>query len=498
MTQPAGRRADGEAVRYGTAPARWLLLATVLGSGLAGIDATVVNLALPAIGEDLNVGFAALQWTITAYTLTLASLILLGGALGDRYGRRRIFIVGVSWFALASMLCGAAPTAGWLIAARALQGVGAALLTPGSLAIIQATFAPTDRARAIGAWSGLGGVATSIGPFLGGWLILSASWRWVFFVNVPLAIVVVVVALRHIPETRDLAASHHVDVRGAALALIGLAGVTYAIIATPVLGLGSFQVVASGLVGILGLAGFVAEEARQPHPMLPLSMFSSRQFSAANAVTFLVYAAFAGVFLLLVVQLQVVAGYSALGAGTAVLPITLAMLLLSARAGQLAQTIGPRLPMTLGPLICAVGVLLMRTIGPNASYVTDVLPAVSIFGLGLALLVAPLTATVLAAADIRHAGVASGVNNAIARVAGLIAVAALPAVSGLSGDDYSNPASFTLGFRASLLIAAVLLAIGSGVAFTTIRDDPARRGSAGETPPMCCPIEGPSLAHGRG
>ncbi len=494
MTTRAGHRSGAEAVRYGTPPGRWLLLATVLGSALAGIDATVVNLALPAIGADLDVGFAALQWTITAYTLTLASLILLAGALGDRYGRRRIFIVGVSWFALASMLCGAAPSAGWLIAARALQGVGAALLTPGSLAIIQATFAPADRARAIGAWSGLGGVATSIGPFLGGWLILWASWRWVFLINVPFAVVVVIVAVRHIPETKDPGASHHVDVWGAALALIGLAGVTYAVIAAPVLGVGSAQVVLSGLVGLLGLAGFVAVEARQTHPMLPLSMFSSRQFSAANAVTFLVYAAFAGVFLLLVVQLQVVAGYSALGAGTAVLPITVAMLLLSARAGQLAQRIGPRLPMTLGPLICAVGVLLMRTIGPQASYVTDVLPAVTVFGVGLALLVAPLTATVLAAADIRHAGVASGVNNAVARAAGLLAVAALPAVSGITGDAYGNPVSFALGFRAGLLVASALLVMGSAIAFATIRSVPSRGGSSG-TSPMCCPVEGPSLAH---
>jgi EmrB/QacA subfamily drug resistance transporter len=497
MTPQARRLPDGDAVRYGTAPGRWLLLATILGSGLAGIDATVVNLALPAIGTDLNVGFAALQWTITAYTLTLASLILLGGALGDRYGRRRIFMVGVSWFALASMLCGAAPTAGSLIAARALQGVGAALLTPGSLAIIQASFAPADRARAIGAWSGLGGVATAIGPFLGGWLILVASWRWVFLVNVPLAVVVVAVAIRHIPETRDPSATRHVDLWGAALALIALAGVTYAIIATPVLGVSSVQVVVSALVGVLGLCGFVGVEARQAHPMLPLSMFSSRQFSAANAVTFVVYAAFAGVFFLLAVQLQVVAGYTALGTGTALLPITVAMLLLSARAGQLAQRIGPRLPMTVGPLICAVGVLLMRTIGPDSHYVTDVLPAVTIFGLGLALLVAPLTATVLGAADVRHAGIASGVNNAVARAAGLIAVAALPALSGISGDDYGNPASFTAGFRVSLLIATALLVIGSGIAFATIRTDLARRQPAGHSSVMSCAVEGPPLANTR-
>jgi EmrB/QacA subfamily drug resistance transporter len=481
------------AIGYGTAEGRWVLLATILGSGMAGIDATVVNVALPAIGKDFDVEFAALQWTITAYTLTLASLILLGGALGDRYGRRRVFVVGVVWFAVASVGCGAAPTAPSLIMARALQGVGAALLTPGSLAIIQASFAPQDRARAIGAWSGLGGVATAIGPFLGGWLIMVASWRWVFLINAPLAVVVVWVAGRHVPESRDPTASGRIDLLGAALAVVGLAGVTYAIIEVPARGIGSLAVLVAGGVGVAALLGFLIAEARLRHPMLPPEIFASRQFSSANAVTFLVYGAFGGVFFLLAVQLQVVAGYSPLGAGVALLPITVVMLLLSARAGQLAQRIGPRLPMSLGPLVCAAGVLLMRRIGPAADYVTDVLPAVTVFALGLALLVAPLTATVLAAAPARHAGVASGVNNAVARAAALIAVAALPVVAGISGADYADPASFQSGFRVALLVAAGILVAGAGLALATIRNDVLPRGREAREP-MCCPVDGPSLA----
>jgi len=462
---------EGAGLRYGSSRGRWVLLASILGSGLAGIDATVVNVALPAIGKDLQADFSSLQWTITAYTLTLASLILLGGSLGDRYGRRRVFVIGVVWFATASLLCGLAPTAPLLIAARALQGVGGALLTPGSLAMIQASFAPQDRARAIGAWSGLGGVATAVGPFLGGWLIQVASWRWVFLINAPLAVVVVLVAQRHVPETRDGTATGHIDTLGAGLGVLGLGGVTYAIIEAPVRGVGDPVVVAAALVGLAAMAGFLLAESRERHPMLPLSMFSSRQFSAANAVTFLVYGAFGGALFLLVVQLQVVAGFSPLAAGTALLPVTVVMLLLSARGGQLAQRIGPRLPMSLGPLVCAAAMVLMLRIGPGASYARDVLPAVLVLGLGLALLVAPLTATVLAAADVHRAGVASGVNNAVARAAGLIAVAALPAVAGLSGASYTDAAQFNSGFRIALAVAAGLLVVGAGVAAVTIRND---------------------------
>ncbi len=458
MVEPASAVA-GEPIRFGTATARWVLLASILGSGLAGIDATVVNVALPAIGEDLDAEFAQLQWVVTAYTLTLASFILLGGALGDRFGRRRVFVIGVVWFAVASLLCGLVPSVGWLIAARALQGVGGALLTPGSLAMIQASFAQEDRARAIGAWSGLGGVATAIGPFLGGWLIGFASWRWVFLINAPLAIVVVLVALRHVPETRDPTASGRIDVLGAGLGALGLGGVTFAIIEAPARG-ATAAVIGSAVVGVAAMLGFVAVERRAAHPMLPLSIFKSRQFSAANAVTFLIYAAFGGFFFLLVVHLQVVADFSPLAAGTALLPVTVIMLVGSPRAGQLAQRIGPRLPMTVGPLVCAVAGLLMLRIGPDAAYLTDVLPAAVVLGLGLTILVAPLTATVLAAVETRQAGIASGVNNAVARAAGLMAVAALPVLAGITGDDYTDPSAFADGFRIAIWIAIGLLVVG--------------------------------------
>lgn len=491
---------EAAAIRVGSPAGRWLLLVTILGSGMAGIDATVVNVALPAIGRTFGSSFGALQWTITAYTLTLASLILLGGALGDRFGRRRVFTTGVLWFAASSLACGLAPTAGWLIAARAVQGIGGALLMPGSLAMIQASVHPGDRARAIGAWSGFGGVATAVGPFLGGWLVQAASWRWVFLINAPMAVVVVLLARRHVPETYDETAHGRVDVLGAALSVVGLGGITYAVIAAPSAGAASPGVLVSGVVGVLAVLGFVLAEQREMNPMLPLGIFTSRQFTAANLVTFLIYGAFGGVFFLLTVHLQVVAGFSPLVAGTAMLPVTVLMLLLSARFGQLAQRIGPRAPMTVGPLVCTASVLLMLRIGPHARYLVDVLPAVLTLGLGLAILVAPLTATVLAAADAQHAGVASGVNNAVARAAGLLAVAALPAVSGLSGRSYADPAQFVRGFRLSALIAAGLLVMGAALAAVLIRNPREGTGQAVHAEPEAaepsrshCAVDGPPL-----
>ncbi len=480
-----------EPLRVSSPGGRWVLLASILGSGLAGIDATVVNVALPAIGRDLDTDFAALQWTVSAYALTLASLILLGGSLGDRYGRRRVFTIGVAWFAIASLLCGLAPTAPLLVAARALQGVGGALLTPGSLAMIQASFAPEDRGKAIGAWSGLGGVATAIGPFLGGYLVEAASWRWVFLINVPLAVLVIVVAQRHVPETRDHSVTGRVDLLGAGLGALGLAGVTYALIEAPSKGGGSTEVVASAVVGVLAFGAFLAAEARERSPMLPLSVFRSTQFSAANAVTFVVYGAFGGVLFLLVLQLQVVGGFSPIVAGTALLPITVVMLLFSAPSGQLATRIGPRLQMSVGPLVVAAGLLLMLRIGPGASYVGDVLPAVLVLGAGLATMVAPLTATALAAVEDEHAGIASGVNNAVARAAGLIAVAVLPAAAGLSGAVYDNPPAFDDGFRTALLISATLLVCGGALAAATIRND--LLGKGGGPAVLHCAVGAPPL-----
>ncbi|MHA7283322.1 MFS transporter [Arthrobacter sp. TMS2-4] len=475
-----------------TASGRWILLATVLGSGMAGIDATVVNIALPTIGLDLNADFAALQWMVTGYTLTLASFILLGGSLGDRFGRRRIFIVGVVWFAVASLLCGLAPNAGWLIAARALQGVGGALLTPGSLAIIQSSFAGEDRARAIGAWSGLGGVATAIGPFLGGWLVESASWRWIFLINIPLAATVIWIAARHVPESRDADATGRLDVAGALLGAVALAGTTYALIAAPTQEAGSPAVSVSGALCLAAVIAFLVVEWRTEHPMLPLRIFANRQFSAANAVTFLIYAVFGGIFFLLVVHLQVVAGFSPLASGIAMLPITALMLVLSPRAGALSSRIGPRTPMTVGPLLCAVALVLMLRIGPGASYLVDVLPSVIVLGLGLSLLVAPLTSTALSAVPERQAGLASGVNNAVARAAGLIAIAVLPAAVGLTGDAYSDPQVFEEGFDAACVIGAVVLVLGGVLAAVTIRN-PALPDS---DHPTHCAVDGTPSAPG--
>ncbi len=500
MDEGSAATAGGQ-VRFGSATGRWVLLASILGSGLAGIDATVVNVALPASGADLGADFAGLQWTVTAYTLTLAAFILLGGSLSDRFGRRRVFLIGVVWFALASLVCAAAPTVETLIAARAFQGVGGALLTPGSLALIQASFVPGDRARAIGAWSGLGGVATAIGPFLGGWLVEQLSWRWVFLINAPLAILVVLVALRHVPESRDPTSAKHLDLAGAALGVLALGGVTYALVEQPSRGASSPPVAAAALVGVACAIGFVLLERHTAHPMLPLDIFRSRQFTAANLVTFTVYGGFGAVFFLLVIQLQVVSGFTPIAAGTAILPITVVMLLLSARSGALAYRIGPRLQMSVGPAVCSVGLLLMLRIGPDAAYLTDVLPAVLVFGLGLSVMVAPLTATALAAAPAEHAGLASGVNNAVARAAGLLAIAVLPAVAGISGDDYTRPESFDAGFQTALWVAAGVVLLGGVVAAftisnTTLSDAAAPEGTdAGDTPPTGA-TQLPTPAHG--
>jgi EmrB/QacA subfamily drug resistance transporter len=481
-----------------------VILATVLGSSMVLLDATVVNVALPTIGRQLGASLGGLQWTVSAYTLTLAGLILLGGSLGDRLGRRRMFLIGVCWFALASALCGLAPGIGVLIAARALQGIGGALLTPGSLAIIQASFAPDDRPRAVGAWSGFGGVAGAAGPLLGGWLVQVAGWRWVFLINLPVAAVVIAVAMRHVPETRDPSAHGRFDIAGAALAAIALAGVSYALIEAPGAGSGP-RVTAAAVIGVAAFAAFIATERRRGRspgatpPMLPLEVFASRQFSAVNIVTFLVYGAFGSVFFLLVLQLQVASGFTPLQAGAALLPVTVLMLALSSRAGGLAQRIGPRRLMVGGTLICAVGLLLMTRVGVGASYVADVLPAVTVFGLGLSLTVAPLTATVLASADARHAGVASGVNNAVARSAGLLAVAGLPALVGLR-IGHGTATAFVSGFRAAMVVSACLLVVGAVLSALLIDDDVLLRRPDHEAPEpecrTCCPVGAPPLESG--
>lgn len=441
---------------------RWVLLATVIGSGVALLDATVVNIALPAIGRDLGGGLGGLQWTVSGYTLTLASFILLGGSLGDLLGRRRMFVVGAVWFALASLLCALAPSIGLLVGARALQGVGGALMTPGSLAIISASFAAEDRSRAIGAWSGLGGVAGALGPFIGGYLLDVLSWRWLFLINLPLIAVVVFVTHRHVPETRDPQADRHLDVVGAVCGAAGLAGLTYGLVALGGTG-ASPRTLASLAAGAAALTGFVLIERRSPHPMVPLDVFASRLFSAVNVVTFLVYAAIGGVFFVLILQLQVVARFSPLASGVALLPITVLMLLGSARVGAAASRYGARPFMTAGPMVSALGLGLALRIGARSGW-GEVLAATAVFGLGLTLTVAPLTSAVLGAASTRHAGVASGINNAVARTAGLLAVAGLPLAAGLGNGATEQPAEFDAGFGRAISLCIVLLVAGAVVA----------------------------------
>jgi MFS family permease len=349
--------------------------------------------------------------------------------------------------------------------------VGGALLTPGSLAIIEATFRKEDRGRAIGAWSALTGIAGAVGPLVGGYLIDAVSWRAIFLINIPLGAVVVWASRRHVPETRDPTITGRLDLTGSALATIGLGGITFALIQAPGHGIGSPMVFGALAIGILGMLAFVRVERRTPQPMLPLSIFSSRQFTSANLVTFVVYAALGAMFFLFVVFLQIALGYSAIEAGAASLPVTALMLALSSRAGALAQRIGPRIPLTVGPIVVAIGMLMMSAIDAGDSYVSDVLPGVVVFGLGLSLVVAPVTITVLAAADPRQAGIASGVNNAVARTAGLLAVAVLPLIAGLSGSDYQDPDAIADGFTIGMTVAAVLAAAGGVLAFVMIRDD---------------------------
>ena len=487
----------GRLLSWGEPRATWVLVATVLGSALAFIDATVVNIALPDVGEDLDGTTAALTWVVNGYTLTLAALVLLGGALGDRLGRRRVFLVGVVVFATASAACGLAPNLETLVAARALQGVGGALLTPTSLAILQASFSQHDRGRAIGAWSGLTGVAGAIGPFAGGWLVQEAGWRWVFLVNLPVALVVVLIARRHVPETRDPVASGRLDLRGAALLALGLAGLTYGLSASSEQGLGAPAVLGAFAAGGLLLAAFVVAQQRTETPLLPLGVFASRLFLVTNVVTFVLYGAMGAVFFALVVALQVGAGFSPLASGLAMLPVTILMLLFSSAVGGLMKHTGPRPLMAIGPLLSAVGVALLSRVGPGSSYLLDVLVPTTIFGVGLTLLVTPLTATVLAALPDEQAGLASGVNNAVARAAGLLSVAAIPVVAGLGSGGLTDPTTVLDGFVVVTWVCAALLALGgvlAGLFITTPRSRAAEPGHPEVAHRHCAAMNGPPIA----
>jgi len=470
---------------------RWVVVATVLGSGITFLDATVVGIALPSIGRDFHGGVGTLQWVVTGYSLTLAAFLLLGGSLGDHYGRKRIFSVGVVWFAAASALCGLAPNAGLLVAARVVQGIGGALLTPASLAILQASFRPEDRARAIGAWSGLGGVTSAAGPLVGGYLLAVGSWRWVFFINVPLAAAVLVITARHVPESRDPSSTGRIDTVGAGLAVVFLAGLTYGLIEAPSRGWSSPPVVASLAIAAVAAPAFLVVEHRRAHPMLPLDLFRSRQFSGANAVTFAVYGALGGALFLLPVELQIVKGYSPLASGLALLPLTVVMLALSARSGALSARIGPRLQMTVGPVIVGAGLALLVRATGTGSYWTEVFPAVLLFAFGLAVTVAPLTSTAMGAAPPEHAGIASAVNNTVARAAGLLAVAVLPLLAGLTGAAALGATELAAGFRTAMLISAAVCAAGGVLAALTIRN-PARVPAPTEREPCwSCGVSGP-------
>jgi EmrB/QacA subfamily drug resistance transporter len=488
----------GEGLAFESSAGRWMLVVAVAGSGMAFLDGTVVNVALPDIGEDFGASTSALQWIVNGYLLTLASLILLGGSLGDRYGRRRIFSIGVALFTVASALCAAAPNEEMLIAARLIQGIGGALLTPGSLALIEASFRPTDRARAIGAWSGLGGVAAAVGPLVGGYLIGAISWRAIFLINIPLGAFVIWAAAKHVPESRDPNASGQLDLTGSVLTALGLAGTTYALIEAPERG-ASAAILVTGIGGLAALAAFLVHERRTANPMLPLGIFSSRQFSAANGVTFVVYAALGGVFFLLVSFLQISMGYTPIEAGSASLPVTGLMLVGSARAGELAQRIGPRVPLTIGPLVIGLGLAWLSMVEPGDSYLGAILPPIVVFGVGLTLVVAPVTATVLAAADSSHSGIASGVNNAVARVAGLLAVAVLPVIAGLTGDKFYEVEAMTDGFQIGMMACAALAALGGLLAWFTIDSEVLHEepGELEPEPEYSCGVNGPPLRPGR-
>jgi EmrB/QacA subfamily drug resistance transporter len=440
-------------VALGTPVARRALAATVLGSGMAFLDGSIVNVTIPAIRHDLGAGTAGLQWVVDGYLVTLTALLLLGGALGDRYGRKRVFLLGTYVFTAASVACGLAPSIELLVLARIVQGVGGALLVPGSLALLGATIRVDDRARAVGAWSGLSGVATAIGPLLGGWLVDAVSWRLAFLVNVPLAVALVVVA-RGIPESVEEEATH-LDLPGAVTAVAGLVLLTAGLIE---------EHVVLAVAGAVVLVAFVVLELRGRHPMLPMGLFRSLQFSGANVVTLGVYAGLGVAFFLVVVNLQISLGYSALEAGSAMLPVTVLMLLLSSRSGALAQRIGPRIPMTVGPVLMAAGFVALAGVERGDHYAAAVLPGVVVLGLGLATTVAPLTAAVLAAVDEHHLGVGSAVNNAVARLAGLLAVAVLPSVAGVDLDVRGR----VPGYATAMAVGAGCCVAGGVLAAATI------------------------------
>ena len=440
---------------------RLTLLAAIFGSALATIDGSIVNVALPAIEKDLGGGLSGQQWVANAYLLALASLILIGGSLGDIYGERRVFAIGITAFGVVSIACALAPTIEVLIGARALQGAAAALVVPSSLAIIVAAFAPTERGAAIGSWTAWGGIAAIVGPLAGGVIIDQTSWRWIFALNVPIAIATLTLVLTAVPVTAR-ASGRRVDLIGAALGAAGLFGIVFALIEQPHYGWSSPVIFLPLCAGVLAFAVFLGYERRIAEPMLELELFSRRNFAVGNAETFAMYAGLGILFFFLTIFLQQVAGYTALESGLTVVPVTLVMFALSKRFGALADRFGPRLFMGAGPLIGAVGILLLLRTGLETDYMTDLLPALLVFSLGLSLTVAPLVATVLADADESDAGIASAINNAVARVAGLVGVSAVGLVvsSTLAGGNFAPNNDSVEAFHEAVVVCAALVAAG--------------------------------------
>jgi EmrB/QacA subfamily drug resistance transporter len=465
---------------------RLTLVATILGSTVVFLDSTVVNVALPKIAGGLNAGLAGQQWVVEAYLLTLVSLLLVGGGLGDQFGRRRMFVAGLVGFGATSALCALAPTVQLLVAARALQGISGALLVPGSLAIVAATFEGEARGRAVGTWTAWTGIATVIGPAGGGALIGALSWRAIFWVNLPLIAATVALSLHAVRESRDLDAYRGIDGRGIALSAVGLGGPVFALIEQPAHGWGDPMVWVPLLAGVACFGLFLAHEARVRHPMLDLALFRIRNFAVANLTTLAAYAGLIGGLFFIGLFLQQVAGYSPLEAGLATTPVSLILFVLSPRWGRLASGTGPRLPMTLGPIVGGAGLLMLLRVSASADYLADVLPAILVFGLGLSATVAPLTATVLDSVDERHVGIASGVNNGVSRVAGLLSIAVLGAIisahfaAGVGGHVTGGPltakapGASTSAFHLGVGIAGALMIAGGVVSGLGI-ENPRRR-----------------------
>lgn len=459
-----------------------MIAAAIGGSAMALLDATVANIALPTIGRELHTGTAGLQWVVNGYTLSLASLILFAGSLGDRFGQRRIFTTGVIWFGAASLLCGLAPNIGLLIAARILQGVGGALLTPGALALIQTTFRAEDRGRAVGQWSGMSGVSAAIGPVIGGLLIQHAGWRWVFLINPPLALVVAVIALTRIPATVSRPGARRIDFSGTAFGVLALGALAFGLTRAGEDGLANATVISALALALMSGYIFGLSQRRGRNPMVPRGLFANRDFTAANLVTFLCYASIGAISFFLVLDLQEASGFSPTEAGLALLPLTLVMLLLAGRIGQATARFGARPLLAAGSAVAALGSILLAERAVDAGYWVGVLPAATVFALGFACVAVPVTVAVLASTSQANAGIASGVNNSVARVASLIAIAALPPIVGLQIGGGAEAGTLHAAYRSAMWVVAALLAAGAVASWFLISPGAARAPKAQPEP----------------